>query len=322
MGLINALLRRFLREQEALRAAVAADPAIAYSHPRWLLQRLQKAWPEQWEEIVTANNAHPPMTLRVNARRGSRDAYLARLQEAGIEAVAHPLARDTVQLSAPVPVDRLPGFADGDVSVQDAAAQLAADLLAAPAGARVLDACAAPGGKACHVLERQPDLAELWAVDVDAARSERINENLTRLGLAANVVVADAAEPEAWWDGQGFERILIDAPCSGSGVIRRHPDIKWLRRDSDIAALAAIQKKLLLQLWPLLVPGGKLVYVTCSVFPEENDRQIREFVAATADARVEPLACSDWGAVQSCGVQLLPGRHNVDGFYYACLSKG
>ncbi len=319
VGVLNAVLRRFLRERDALLAAVANDPVARYSHPQWMLQRLQRDWPQHWEAVLAANNAHPPMTLRVNARRHSRAEYLSLLEQVGIAASPHPIAADAIVLATPVPVDKLPGFAAGAVSVQDAAAQLAADLVAPPPGGRVLDACAAPGGKACHLLERHPDI-ELLAVDVDAERSERIHANLARLALRAEVTVADVADTASWWDGRPFDRILLDAPCSGSGVIRRHPDIKWLRRDADIAALAATQRRLLEALWPLLAPEGKLVYVTCSVFAEENEALIDTFLKGCPNAHAEPISVGA-GMRLAWGLQLLPGEVDLDGFYYACLSK-
>jgi 16S rRNA (cytosine967-C5)-methyltransferase len=319
--LLNAVLRRFVRERDALLASLADDPVARCAHPEWILRRLQQAWPEHWEAIVAANNAQAPMTLRVNRRRSTRQTYLERLADAGIEARAHPLAPDALVLAKPVPVERLPGFAEGAASVQDAAAQLAAELLDTPPGARVLDACAAPGGKACHILERQPELAQLVAVDVDARRTERVQENLARLQLTAEVRVADVADTAAWWDGRPFERILLDAPCSGSGVIRRHPDIKWLRRDSDIAVLAQGQHRVLRALWPLLAPGGKLLYVTCSVFPDENEALVHDFLTDEPSACAEAATPAELGIPLAHGLQLLPGANDMDGFYYACLSK-
>src|SRR5690625_4665938 len=319
VGLVNALLRRFLRERDTLLAQLTT-PEAQYAHPTWLIDRLRHAWPDHWEAVHNANNAHRPMTLRVNRRRTTPEAYRQRLEAAGIAAEAHPLAPDALVLTKPCPVERLPGFTEGDVSVQDAAAQLSADFLDPAAGERVLDACAAPGGKACHLLERQPDM-ELWAVDVDPVRNERIRDNLNRLGLTATVTTADAATPEAWWDGRPFERILLDAPCSGTGVIRRHPDIKWLRRDSDIASLAETQARLLDALWPLLAANGKLLYVTCSVLPGENETGIEGFLRRHPDAVAEPCTAGGAGIRLPHGLQLLPGEQDCDGFYYACLRK-
>ncbi len=280
---VNAVLRRFGREREALVATALKDPLARWNHPAWWLARLRSDWPDEWQAIADADNQHPPMTLRVNARRSTAGAYLARLAEAGIEAEAGP--GHVVNLLRPVPVGRLPGFAAGDVSVQDAAAQRAAELLlAAPLapGARVLDACAAPGGKTAHLLE----LADLdvLAVDRDAARLVRVDETLARLGLHARTLAADAADPATWWDGRLFDAILLDAPCSASGIVRRHPDVRWLRRDSDIAALVATQAHLLDALWPLLAPGGRLLYCTCSLFKVEGEAQIDAFLQRQGDA--------------------------------------
>jgi 16S rRNA (cytosine967-C5)-methyltransferase len=319
-GMVNAVLRRFLREREALLAQVDADPQARLAHPAWMISHYQQAWPEDWERFLLANNARPPMTLRVNQRRIGVEDYLQQLQAAELMATPSPLAPQALVLAAPVPVERLPGFAEGLVSVQDLAAQQAAVLLDAGAGMRVLDACAAPGGKSCHILERHPDLAELVALDIEPQRLERIHQNLDRLGLQATVLQGDGALPQQWWNGVPFDRILLDAPCSGSGVIRRHPDIKWLRRQSDIPALAAAQRRLLGGLWPLLKPGGKLLYATCSVFPEENARVLAEFMAERADARAEPLPV-DWGRAQAVGRQVPAGDNDMDGFYYGCLSK-
>ncbi len=319
VGLLNATLRRFLRERESLLAGVDRDPAVRYAHPQWMLDYLRASYPEHYEAVLAANNDRAPMTLRVNRLRVSREDYLRRLREAGLVAETHPYAPDALVLEAPVPVERLPGFTDGWVSVQDAAAQLAVGLLDVPPGARVLDACAAPGGKAAHLLERYPDIIELVALDVDAERLARVEENFRRLGLQATLRQADAAEPEQWWDGRPFERILLDAPCSGSGVIRRHPDIKWLRRRNDLPRLAAEQRRLLYALWPLLAPGGKLVFATCSVFPSENQDVVGGFVA---ESGAEPISIdAPWGLARGVGRQLLPGERGMDGFYYACLGK-
>lgn len=320
VGLVNAVLRRFLRERETRLAAADADPAIRHAHPQWLLARYQEAWPDRWQQLLEANNRRPPMTLRVNRRRLDRAQYLELLQDAGLSATPHPYAADALTLATPVPVTRLPGFDAGLVSVQDAAAQLAVDLLDVPEGGRVLDACAAPGGKTCHLLERYPAAGEVVALDIAPERLARIEDNLRRLGLQATVLAGDATKPASWWDGTGFERILIDAPCSGSGVIRRNPDIKWLRRDSDLPALVATQRQLLAALWPLLVPGGKLVYATCSVLPEENERVLADFVAAQPDAQPLSLA-QEWGVQQRYGRYILTGDAGMDGFYYGCLLK-
>lgn len=327
--LANAVLRNFQRQREELDTAVRTRPDECHAHPVWLVEQLRQDWPQDWEAVLAANNARPPLALRVNLRRGSVADYCAQLQAAGLEPVPLRHSDAGLCLRQAVGVERLPGFMDGAVSVQDAAAQLAAPLLDARPGMRVLDACAAPGGKTAHILEHAPDLMELTAVELDAERARRIEENLRRLGLAARLVVGDAARPETWWDGRPFERILLDAPCSASGVIRRHPDIKSLRRSGDIDALAATQAKLLDALWPLLAPGGMLLYVTCSVLRRENEQQIGAFL------RRQPQACelriaAEWGRAVDHGRQILPGEaatvHDdsdmgMDGFYYAALIK-
>jgi 16S rRNA (cytosine967-C5)-methyltransferase len=326
-GLVNALLRRFQRERDAVVAAAHADRVARLAHPAWLLAALERDWPAQWEQIAAAGNAEPPMWLRVNARRTTRDDYRARLAAAGMESEPCGFAPQALRLARPVDVALLPGFADGDVSVQDAAAQLAAFFLAPATGTRVLDACAAPGGKACHLLEIFPGIAELVAVDADAARAARISSNLARLGLAAQVVTGDATRPEGWWDGRAFECVLLDVPCSGTGVIRRHPDIKLLRRPDDIPRFAAIQAGLLDSCFGLLAPGGRLVYASCSVLAAENAAVVRAFLAAnpqavdaTESARLllpGPAPVLDAGA----GCALPSGAADADGFYYACLEK-
>ncbi len=316
--LVNAVLRSVQRDAAQVCARIEADAGLHFSHPDWLLARFQQAWPQHWRAICAANNERPPMTLRVNLSKLSRAAYLERLIEAGLSATPLAVSDGALTLGAPCAVTDLPGFADGEVSVQDGGAQLAAVLLDPRPGERVLDACAAPGGKACHVLERAA--VELVAVDRDGARLERLHQNLRRLHLVADVIAADAAEPAGWWDGRPFQRIMLDAPCSASGVIRRHPDIKLHRRPSDLERLARGQARLLAGLWPLLAPGGKLLYVTCSILPEENEDQITRFLAEHADAAPTPLA-TDIGHARAVGVQLLPGEHELDGFYYACLQK-
>ncbi len=318
-GLVNGVLRRYQREGQALRiAALRGEPGHS-AHPDWLRQRLQQDWPSEWPAIVEANNARPPMTIRLNRNRTTRPDYIHRLQEAGLAARPNRHAADALTLDTPVPVEKLPGFREGQVSVQDAAAQLAAGLLAPGAGHRVLDACAAPGGKTAHLLELCPE-AQVLALDQDAERLIRIGENLDRLGLRAEVRAGDAGQPEPWWDGVPFDRILLDAPCSGTGVIRRHPDIKLLRRDTDVAELAAGQHRLLHALWPLLKPGGMLVYATCSVLRDENDRQIARFLQDVPSALEQPIEAS-WGIAVAAGRQILPGQDAMDGFYYARLVK-
>lgn len=319
VGLTNAVLRRFQREQDALLERVDAHPVGGSAHPDWLLEILKADWPEDWPAIIAANNERPPMTLRVNRRHQSRDAYLAELAEAGIAATAHPFAADGIELEAALDVHQLPGFADGRVSVQDAAAQLAADLMQAEPGHRVLDACAAPGGKTAHLLERA-NYRRFVAVDRDETRLDRVAENLARLNLSAELVHGDAAKPDGWWDGEPFDRILVDAPCSATGVIRRHPDIKLLRRKKDIDSLAGLQARILDQLWPLLAPGGRLVYATCSVLARENAEQVANFIRRHDDAIAAPIA-ADWGRPSGFGRQILPGEAGMDGFFYAVLTR-
>lgn len=311
-GLVNAILRNFLRRREALMAdAVSSGEEARHGHPQWWVDKLRLQHPQHWEEILACGNQHPPMALRVNRRRSSVDVYLAQLVEAGIP--ARILGQCGILLEQPVGVDRLPGFSAGQVSVQDGGAQLAANLLDASDGMRVLDACSAPGGKTAHLLELA-DL-ELTALDHDSKRLQKVVQNLRRLGLTAECLVGDAAEPQKWWDGRPFQRILADVPCSASGVVRRHPDIKWLRRESDVAQFAAQQAAILDALWRCLEQGGKLLYVTCSVFVEENSGQISAFLQRHADAELLPLA-----GLAERDLQLLPDQDH-DGFYYALLAK-
>lgn len=308
-GFVNAVLRNYQRRRDELDAAAAADPEARWNLPLWWLNRLQAQYPEDWRAIVEAQDMHPPMTLRVNRRRGDVDAYQHRLEQAGI--VARQTGEWALTLQRPVPVAELPGFFDGLVSVQDLGAQYAAPLLGAADGERVLDACAAPGGKTGHLLERH-DL-DLTALDSDAERLGRVRENLDRLGLAATLRVGDAADTGAWWDGRAFDRILLDAPCSASGVVRRHPDGKWLKRPEDAQQLGRQQRRLMDALWPLLKPTGTMLYATCSLFREENAEQVAAFLGRHSDARVDPAAEPHTG-------QLLPGPE-MDGFFYARLLK-
>jgi 16S rRNA (cytosine967-C5)-methyltransferase len=319
-GLLNAVLRRAQREGEALLAGMERDPVVRTAHPRWLQKSLKAFWPEQWEAICAANNAHPPMILRVNRRHHSRDAYLALLAEAGIAASACQYSRDGIVLAEACDVRGLPGFAEGWVSVQDEAAQLSADLLELAPGQRVLDACCAPGGKTCHLLEAEAGLAHLVAIDLEAKRLTRVRENLDRLQLDAELIACDARETASWWDGKPFQRILLDAPCSATGVIRRHPDIKLTRQADDIPALAALQGELLDALWPTLEVGGMLLYATCSSLPTENTEVIGAFLARTPGARELDLA-TEAGLRQPHGRQLLAQEGGHDGFYYAKLIK-
>lgn len=319
-GLLNAVLRSAQREGEALLAELEHDPVIRVAHPRWLQKSLKAFWPEHWEAICAVNNAHPPMMLRVNCRQASRDQYLAELQAAGIEAYPCQFSEDGIRLAVPCDVQQLPGFAQGRVSVQDEAAQLAAGLLELKPGQRVLDACCAPGGKTCHILEREPGLTEVIALDLEPKRLQRVQENLQRLQLKATLTAADARDTGAWWDGKPFQRILLDAPCSATGVIRRHPDIKLARQVDDIAPLAILQGEMLDALWPTLEVGGVLLYATCSVLPTENREVIEAFLTRTPGARELDLAGS-FGIKQSRGRQLLPQEGGHDGFYYAKLIK-
>lgn len=316
--LVNALLRRYLREQDVLTVHEASDDVLRHSHPRWLLDTLKADWPDQWEAIAQANNERAPLALRVNLLKVQRARYLQMLADVNISGHAG-LPEGAIVLTRPVPVAALPGFAEGWVSVQDAAAQWAAILLDAHAGERVLDACAAPGGKAAHIIERTPD-AMLTALDKDPARLLRVEQGFARLGLTAQLRVADASRPADWWDGRPYDAILLDAPCSGTGVIRRHPDIKLHRTPDDVARLREAQAALLAALWPLLARGAKLLYATCSVLPSENEEQIMQFRARHHDAIEVPLTIP--GAIQRpAGLQILPGSADMDGFYYACLRK-
>jgi len=310
-GLVNAILRNFLRSRDALLVQAAQNVEGRYSYPQWWIDELQAQYGEHSAALLTAGNLHPPMTLRVNRRHGTAADYLAQLTALGLS--AHIIEPDALQLDKPVPVDKLPGFFAGLVSVQDAGAQYAAHLLDVHDGMRVLDACAAPGGKTAHILECAQ--VEMVAVDKDEKRLQRVAGNLQRLGLSAQLLAGDAAEPEAWWDVQPFDRILADVPCSASGVVRRHPDIKWLRRSTDIAGFAAQQLNILRALWRLLAPDGKLLYATCSVFQQENEQVITAFLAQQPAARRLPIALPE----SSTG-QILPNDQH-DGFFYALLQK-
>ncbi|CAA0115050.1 Ribosomal RNA small subunit methyltransferase B [Halioglobus japonicus] len=317
-GMTNAILRRYLRERDQLVPAL--DTAAAAGHPRWLYEKITAQWPAQAADIVAANNNQPPMTMRVNSRRLSREACLDALQESGIDCTAGKLSPHAIQLAQPKDVWEIPGFTAGELSVQDEAAQMAAIILAAGKGERVLDACAAPGGKTCHILESQPALFELVAMDIDDARLQRVEENLTRLDLKATLLAGDASHPPAQLAPQSFDRILVDAPCSASGVIRRHPDVKLLRRDSDIGQLAEQQQGILDGLWPLLKAGGTLLYATCSIFEEENSQIIQRFIDGRSDVSLLDTSVS-WGEPASAGRQLLPTTGGPDGLFYALLHK-
>lgn len=313
-GLVNANLRRYQREQATMEDALATQGDTAFNHPGWLLRRLKAAYPGQWQEIIHANQQHPPMWLRVNQRHHTALEYQALLQNAGLNSYTDSSLPQALRLDKPCDVSRLPGFTDGWVSVQDAAAQYAAALLELEDGQNVLDACAAPGGKSAHILESAD--VTLTALDIDAERLTRINETFSRLNVNATLVTADASTNE-WWDKTLFDRILVDAPCSATGVIRRHPDIAWLRRDSDIEALARMQASILDNLWQMLRPGGILVYATCSVLDTENSEQIKQFVSRHPEAQLLPVGLGS----SSNGWQLLPQPDGHDGFFYARLLK-
>lgn len=316
-GLVNALLRRYLGERESLEDALPRDLATRYSYPGWLVDRLRTDWGDAAEAVIAAGNEQAPLVLRVNRRRIELEAYLTKLRAAGL--VAHTIAElpEAIVLDSAVPVHELPGFDDGEVSVQDASAQLMAQLLRLDDGQRLLDACAAPGGKTCHALELAD--VDVTALDIDASRLHRVHDNLQRLGLKAHVQAADGARPSLWWDGRPYDRILLDAPCSGTGVIRRHPDIRWLRRPDDFARYTDRQLGLLTALWPLLAPGGVLVYATCSILAAEGEDVIRQFLMRIPDAKHEAIA-ADWGEPRRFGRRLAPAGA-FDGFYYARLIK-
>lgn len=317
-GLVNAVLRRWQRERESLLATLDSDPRTRHAHPAWLAKTIGQDWPAQAEAVMTADNREPPLMLRVNRRFGNREAFIEQLRLDGHTAVAHDWLTDGIVLPHSVDVTRLPGFEDGAFAVQDGAAQVAADLTELHDGLRVLDACAAPGGKACHLLERAD--IDLTALEFDAARTERIRQNLMRLRLNAKLVVGDAGAPKGWWKGPCFDRILIDAPCSATGVLRRRPDVRLHRRASDIAALVAQQQRILAALWPLLAPGGRLLYITCSLLRAENEGVVAPFLAEHADARAVPFELPV-GQAAAVGWQILPGDGDLDGMYYAVLEK-
>ena len=322
-GLLNACLRRFQRE--AIGAREATDEESCWNHPQWLIDRIRQDWPGDWESVLTANNEQAPMWLRVNSSRSTTDDYVDRLAQESIEAARFDAIPGALCLSQPCGVDNLPGFRDGDVSVQDAAAQIAARWLMGTTRGRILDACAAPGGKTGHLLEIGGGDVELTALDSDAQRIEAVRETVDRLGLDATIRVADASKPEEWWDGVEFDGVLLDAPCSATGVIRRHPDIKLLRRASDIAALGELQRAMLKALWAVLKPGGRLLYVTCSTLAAENDEVTGAFLRDHGDAMEDDVLPNnnirDLMRRKACGYQVLPGNERLDGFYFACLKK-
>lgn len=338
-ALINGVLRNFVRASEEATAthsqASLSDStppvSIQYNHPSWFIKKVQHGYPDKWQQILTANQQKPPMWLRVNQQHHSSKNYQKLLATAGISINSVDFLSQAIELTRPTDVSNLPGFEQGWVSIQDGAAQQAARLLNCQKDDVVLDCCAAPGGKTCHILELTPDIASMTAIDIEANRLVRVEENLTRLGLTAKVIAADAANAKTWWQGQYFDRILLDAPCSGTGVIRRHPDIKWLRKASDIDALVILQQQILKETWSLLKPGGTLLYVTCSILPQENNEQIKHFLENNADAKLLDidLMNTDLMNINSTenenkeiiGWQLLPDEKNMDGFYYAKLLK-
>lgn len=318
-SLVNAILRHYLRDAENLQAVCLDNQQATLNHPNWMIDAIQADWPEQAIDILKANNQPAPMALRVNVLKGSREDYLQRLNQLDINAQRVNHCPSALILDQALNVDQLPGFSEGLVSVQDVAAQLASSLLDIKPGHRVLDLCAAPGGKTAAILEQHPDLASMLAVDIDPIRLQRVNDNLTRLQLQANSQTADASNP-SWANGQSFDRILLDAPCSGFGVIRRHPDIKLLRRESDLEALQILQAKILSAAWSLLAPGGILLYATCSILKQENEQQIANFLSSHSDA-IELSIDADWGLARPHGRQILTGELQMDGFYYAKLGK-
>jgi 16S rRNA (cytosine967-C5)-methyltransferase len=319
-GLVNAVLRNYQRRRDDIKASLQNNPVAQTSHPQWLLDLLRNAWPNDWQAITRENNRQPPMSLRINIQQQTRDAYLQELESIGISASESTDCPTGLILDKPLHVDSLPGFMEGCVSVQDIAPQLAASLLDAEPGMKILDACAAPGGKSAHLLEHTSGNIELTSLEIDEKRAQRIEDTLHRLTLQADVLVGDATRPDQWWDGKLYDRILLDAPCSGTGVIRRHPDIKLLRRHEDIKASAALQTRLLESLWPLLKPGGLLLYATCSVLPQENSLLVSEFLTSQDDAQEHKIHVK-CGHRCDTGIQIFPGTNNMDGFFYACLLK-
>ena len=319
-NLVNAVLRRYQREHDKFPELIAATESASNEHPAWLLESLKDEYPQHWQSIIKENNLPPPMSLRVNLRKTDRDSYLKKLQAAGIEARASNLNQSGIVLTHPMGVEALPDFTEGHVSVQDLAAQLAIPLLEPQAGERILDACSAPGGKLAQLLETSPTLQEAVAIEKEPHRFKKLENTLERLGLSATLIQNDARAANDWWDKQSFDRILIDAPCSASGVIRRHPDIKYLRTAEDIQNIAVLQAEILDALWPLLRKGGKLLYITCSVFKAENDAQIAVFSNKHNDANSIPIQAT-WGMATEYGRQILPGENAMDGFYYAQLQK-
>ncbi len=320
-GLVNGVLRNFLREKEAICTEVDLKPSQKFSHPQWFFKAMRKAYPENWEAVLEANNQIAPLTLRNNATYQTRETLLQAIQSSGIEAKPHPDCQQGISLLQSTDITQLPSFEEGGFSVQDAAAQQAAQILQPQAGERILDACAAPGGKTTHLIEFSNAKAEVFALEKDPERIERLAENLYRLELECDYQVGDAAKPQEWWDGIRFDKILLDAPCSATGIIRRHPDIKWHRTEDDIIELVQIQKQILHALWATLKPGGQLLYATCSVLPQENGLQIAEFLESRPDAKQIEFPANWATATNLPGRQILPDTHGMDGFYYCLLEK-
>ena len=319
-GFVNAILRRFCREQDSILDQLATNPDYITMHPPWLVKKIQTDWPHAWQTIIDANNTHPPMSLRVNLSHHSRETYCTLLDNQQIAYRLIPNTAAGLIVEQACAVHDLPGFAAGDISVQDGAAQLAGPLLELKPGLRVLDACCAPGGKLSQILELEPNLAACVGLDVDGQRLKRVHTNCHRLGLQPELYTGDALYPKSWWDGQAFDRILVDAPCSATGIIRRHPDIKLLRSLTDIQNIAHIQIQMLTALWALLAPEGILVYATCSIMPDENDKIIGNFLTNHSDADLD-LSMQSWGHATGNGLQILPGEHHMDGFFYAKIKK-
>ncbi|MDG4813236.1 16S rRNA (cytosine(967)-C(5))-methyltransferase RsmB [Hydrogenovibrio sp. 3SP14C1] len=321
-GLINGVLRTFLRDKDSICEEVDKKPAYRYSHPQWLTKAMRSAYPDHWEQVLSANNEPAPLTLRVNPLHQTREAFLALLAEQSVEAESHPKAPQGIVLKSSLDITQLPTYDDGGFSVQDAAAQQAACLLAPLPNEVILDACAAPGGKTTHLLELSDNQAKVFALEKEPERIERLSENLYRLGLTAEIEVGDASQPDNWWPDVQFDKILLDAPCSATGIIRRHPDIKWHRTPEDITALTELQAAILHAIWPRLKPGGQLLYATCSVLPQENRDQMTQFLEQTADAKEIPIE-TDCGVLikDAPGRQILPGQDGMDGFYYCLIEK-
>jgi len=319
-NLVNAILRRYIREIDKFNPDVDNNDVLKTSHSKWIIEQLKADWPEEWRSILEANNQHPPMYLRVNQLRQSRKEYLAKMKHAGIAGQATPYSEQGILLDKPIDVDKLPGFDKGDVSVQELAAQLSVELLDLKPEQTVLDACAAPGGKSSHILESQTKIKSLTVIEKDPNRARRLTETLMRLGLDAETKVADIINVDHWWNKEPFDRILLDAPCSATGVIRRHPDIKILRTPEEVKAISSLQMQLLETLWQTLKPKGLLVYVTCSIFKQENSELIKNFIDNINNCVVKPINM-DWGLDTGYGKQILTGHSNMDGFFYSCLEK-